>query len=153
MSQPSPDLSSYFQEPVAPAHRVFDGNAEQIRAMIHQSVEATLVQRGSIHDELETMKSDLERQVDSKIDAAVTKMKFWVISAVATQLLAMLPVIFFLGGIYSTNNAALTILEKQQSVLEQRAAWMNEREKWEQGVEQWATPKGFTPPRYRNTGR
>lgn len=148
-----PDIDRYFQEPVPPASaRVnqFDGNADQIRAMIAQSVEATLVQRGGIHEDLEALKNDLERQVDTKIDAAVTKMKFWVISAVLTQILAMLPVIFFLGGIYSTNNAALAILEKQQAILEKRGAWMTERERVEQALEQWAEPKGYVPPRYRS---
>ena len=109
--------------------------------------------RGGINEDLEALKIDLHKQIDTKIDAAVTKMKFWVISAVLTQIAAMLPVIFFLGGIYSTNAAALDILEKQQSVLEQRGAWMNEREKWEQSVEGWAGPKGFVPPRYRSAGR
>ena len=47
-------------------------------------------------------------------------MKFWVISAVLTQVAAMLPVIFFLGGIYSTNTAALDSIRKLQTVLEQR---------------------------------
>ena len=134
-----------------PAH--FDGNVEQIRSIIGQSVEATLMHRGGIHEDLESLKAEIDRQMDAKIDAAVTKMKFWVISAVLTQIAAMLPVIFFLGGIYSTNAAALSILEKQQGELERRGAWMNEREKWEQSVEGWAGPKGFVPPRYRNTAR
>ena len=44
----------------------------------------------------------------------------------------------------------LDILKKQQTELEKRGVWMNERERWEQGIEQWAAPKGFVPPRYRN---
>ena len=63
----------------------------------------------------------------------------------------MLPVIFFLGGIYSTNTAALDSIRKVQTVLEKRGAWMSERERFEQAVEQWAEPKGYVPPRYQRT--
>ena len=127
----------------------FDGNAEQIRAFISQIVEAQELRRGGMHDEIITLKADIERDIERKIDAAVTKMKFWVISAVLTQVAAMLPVIFFLGGIYTTNTAALDSIRKLQTVLEQRGAWMSERERFEQAVEQWAEPKGYVAPRYK----
>lgn len=132
-----------------------DGNATQVRMIAAQIASAMEEARdgGSWQKAIEGLKKDLESDIDVKIDNAVTRMKFWVISAVLTQLLAMLPVIFFLGGIYSTNNAALAILNKQQAEIERRGQWMNERERWEQGVEQWAAPKGFVPPRYRSSGR
>ncbi len=133
----------------------FDGNAAQVRTIAAQIAAAMEESRdgGSWRKDIEALKKDLEHDIDTKIDSAVTRMKFWVISAVLTQVAAMLPVIFFLGGIYSTNNAALELLNKQQTEIEKRGAWMSERERWEQGVEQWAGPKGFTPPRYRNVGR
>ena len=131
----------------------FDGNVEQMRAVVSQIVEAQELRKGGVHDEIVTLKADIERDIERKIDAAVTKMKFWVISAVLTQVAAMLPVIFFLGGIYSTNTAALDSIRKLQTVLEQRGVWMSERERFEQAVEQWAEPKGYVPPRYREAGR
>lgn len=129
----------------------FDGNAEQTRLIIGQAVEAMMIKKGGFSEEIAALKSDIERDLQVQVDATVTKMKFWVVSAVLTQLVAMLPVIFFLGGIYSTNADALETIKKTQAVLEQRGAWMNERERWEQSMEQWAGPKGFQPPRYRNT--
>lgn len=129
----------------------FDGNAEQVRVIAAQIAEAMSNRQAGLHDDIAILKEELDRRIENKIDAAVTKMKFWVISAVLTQIVAMLPVIFFLGGIYTTNTAALDSIRKLQTVLEQRGTWMSERERWEQSVEQWAGPKGFEPPRYRVT--
>ena len=132
-------------------HERFDGNAEQVRLIAAQIAEAMSNRQGGLHDDIEQLKKELDHRIDSKIDAAVTKMKFWVISAVLTQIVAMLQVIFFLGGIYTTNTAALDSIRKLQAVLEQRGVWMSERERFEQAVEQWAVPKGYVPPRYRPT--
>lgn len=129
----------------------FDGNAEQVRIIAAQIASAMTERQGGLHDDIEQLKRELDHRIDSKIDSAVTKMKFWVISAVLTQIVAMLPVIFFLGGIYTTNTAALDSIRKLQAVLEQRGVWMNERERFEQSIEQWAVPKGYEPPRYRQT--
>ena len=104
-------------------------------------------------EQLRQLEERIDAKIDNKIDAAVTKMKFWVISAVLTQIVAMSPVIFFLGGIYNTNSAALDMLRKQQVLLEKRGEWMSERERWEQSVELWAEPRGYQPPRYRGAGR
>ena len=128
----------------------FDGNAEQVRAVATQLADAFGQNQNNVPEQLRQLEARIDAKIDSKIDAAVTKMKFWVISAVLTQIVAMSPVIFFLGGIYNTNNTALDLLRKQQSVIEKRGDWMNEREKWEQSMELWAGPKGYQPPRYRS---
>ena len=133
-----------------PESERFDGNVEQVRVIAAQIAEAMSIRQGGLHDDIEKLKEQLDHRIDSKIDAAVTKMKFWVISAVLTQIVAMLPVIFFLGGIYTTNTAALDSIRKVQTVLEKRGTWMSERERFEQAVEQWAEPKGYVPPRYRS---
>ena len=131
----------------------FDGNAEQVRAVATQLADAFGQNQNNVPEQLRQLEARIDAKIDSKIDAAVTKMKFWVISAVLTQIVAMSPVIFFLGGIYNTNNTALDLLRKQQSVIEKRGDWMNEREKWEQSMELWAGPKGYEPPRYRGATR
>jgi hypothetical protein len=128
----------------------FDGNAEQVRLIAAQVAEAMELSRGGgWKREITSLKEDLERDIDVKIDSAVTRMKFWVISAVLAQVVPLVPIIFLLGGIYATNNAALELMKKQQEVLESYGARMNERDIWQQGVEQWAGPKGFVPPRER----
>ena len=87
----------------------FDGNAAQVRLIAAQIAGAMEEARdgGSWRQDIEKLKKDLEHDIDTKIDSAVTRMKFWVISAVLTQVVALLPVIFFLGGIYNSNNQAL----------------------------------------------
>ena len=129
----------------------FDGNAAQVRLIAAQIAGAMEEARdgGSWRQDIEKLKKDLEHDIDTKIDSAVTRMKFWVISAVLTQVVALLPVIFFLGGIYNSNNQALDLMRKQQSMLEQRGVWMSERERWEQSIETWAEPKGYVRPQYR----
>ena len=129
------------------------GNAEQVRAVAAQLADAFGQAHHNMPEQLRQLEERIDAKIDNKIDAAVTKMKFWVISAVLTQIVAMSPVIFFLGGIYNTNSAALDMLRKQQVLLEKRGEWMSERERWEQSVELWAEPRGYQPPRYRGAGR
>ena len=130
-----------------------DGNAEQVRAVATQLADAFAQNQMPASDQLRHLEERIDAKIDAKVDAAVVKMKFWVISAVMTQVVAMLPIIFFLGGIYNTNNTALEMLRKQQGLLEKRGEWMNQRDRWEQSIEQWAEPKGYQPPRYRESAR
>lgn len=127
---------------------MLDGNAEQVRAISDQLAEAIERRRGGLSPD--DVIEKLNARIDEKVSAAETRLKYWVVVAVLTQLVAMLPIIFFLGGIYSTNNTSLSILQRQQAMLEKRGQWMQQRERWEQSVESWATPKGFAPPRYRD---
>ena len=126
-----------------------DGNAEQVRAVATQLADAFGQAHNNMPEQLRQLELRIDAKIDDKVDSAVAKMKFWVVSAVLTQVLAMIPVIFFLGGIYSTNSDALAMLQKLQVVIEKRGNWMNERVQWEQSMETWAEPKGYVPPRYR----
>lgn len=125
---------------------VLDGNAAQVRQVVESVVRAM-----STTSEAEaSLIAKLEARMDEKISAAETKIKYWFIVGLLSLLVTYLPIIFFLGGIYSTGNQAVEMIGKQQALLEKRGDWMDERERWEQGIENWATPKGFTPPRYRS---
>ena len=96
--------------------------------------------------------ADLKAFVVERDNAVETRMKLWVIGATLTQVLALVPVIFFLGGIYSKIDASLDLQNQQQTELNKRGEWMQERQRWEDSVEMWAVPKGYVPPRYR-TGK
>lgn len=130
-----------------------DGNAEQVRRIATQIMEAAEGREKPLREEFQR----LEQSLDSKIAAAVhlseNKLKLWVIGGVLTQLVAALPVIFFLGGIYNTNNSALDMLRKQQTILDQHSEWMYQRERWGQAVELWGEPKGLRVPTDRRTIR
>lgn len=126
-----------------------DGNAEQVRAIATHLADAFGKTQHEMPEQLKQLEHRLEEKIDAEMQSVLTKMKFWIVSAVLTQVLALSPIVFFLGGIYNTNNAALELLQKQQSVLDKRGEWISERERWEQSVEMWAGPKGYQPPRYR----
>lgn len=80
--------------------------------------------------------------------AVYHRIKVWIFSAMLTNLIAIIPIIFFLGGIYSDGRAAVRMLAKQDLELNQRARWMQRREAFEMSMELWAKPQGYVPPRY-----
>jgi hypothetical protein len=90
---------------------------------------------------------DIKDYIDQRDSAVEERVKTWLIKAVLAQLVAFVPVIFFLGGIYSQNAAALKMLESHRAELADRGVWMDDREKWELSVEQQWGRKSFTPPR------
>ncbi len=93
--------------------------------------------------------ADIKDYIDERDSLVEERVKSWLTRAVLVQIVALLPVIFFLGGIYQQNGAALKILEQQQAELTRRGNWMSERERWEQAVEQqWPGRSAFNPPRY-----
>lgn len=98
----------------------------------------------SIADEIK----EFVRDRDSAVE---TRVKFWVVAAALSHVIALIPIIFFLGGIYANANASLKLLNDARLQLSRNSAWMQEREKWEVAVEAWAKPQGFNPPPYRLT--
>lgn len=86
------------------------------------------------------------RQLDVDVER---RLKLWIVSAVLAQVLTFLPVIFFLGGIYTDGRAAVQMLRDQRAELEQRGAWMQDRERWEMSIEVWAERNGYEPSRYK----
>lgn len=92
---------------------------------------------------------DIKDYIDTRDTAVEQRIKYWLISAVLAQVIALAPVVFFLGGIYSNANASLKMLENQQVELSQRGVWMQDRERWEQAMQIWAEDQGFKPPRYK----
>lgn len=90
------------------------------------------------------------KQLDLDVERRI---KFWIVSAVLAQVITLLPVIFFLGGIYSDGRVALNMLQEQQMELARRGNWIQDREKWEMAMENWATPKGFERPHYQRRGK
>lgn len=98
---------------------------------------------------MSTIAADIKDYIDERDGLVEERVKAWLVKAVLIQVVSFIPVIFFLGGIYFQNNAALELLRNQQRVIETRGKWMSDRERWEQAVEQqWPGPRQFSPPRY-----
>lgn len=124
------------------ANANFDGNTAQIRAISEQLASAF----GRGVDEERHLLAQVDKRIEEKIGASESRLKLWVFGGVVTQLLAMVPIIFFLGGIYSTNTQTLALIQKQQDTLDRQLTWRQQREKWEQAVEAWGEPKGLKLP-------
>lgn len=96
---------------------------------------------------------ELKEYIDQRDSAVEQRIKLWIFTAILANVLTLVPVIFFLGGIYADGRTAVKLLETQQSELAQRGIWMQDRERWELSVELWAEDKGFKPPRYKRGDR
>ena len=96
---------------------------------------------------------ELKEYIDQRDTAVEHRIKLWVFGSILTQIIALLPVIFFLGGIYSDGRSAVKMLEEQQNELRQRGTWMQDRERWEMTIEIWAKQNGYEPPRHGRPAR
>lgn len=90
--------------------------------------------------------------IKAEDNATEQRLKLWIFGAMMANVIAVIPIIFFLGGIYSDGRAAVQMLAKQEQELGSRSRWMQRREAFELSVEMWARDKGYEPLRYnRNT--
>lgn len=96
---------------------------------------------------------ELKEYIDQRDNAVEARIKLWIFGAILANVLGMVPVIFFLGGIYADGRTAVELLEAQQAELTQRGVWMQDRERWEMSVEMWARDQGYEPPRYSRDPR
>lgn len=92
---------------------------------------------------------DLKAYIDERDRGVEQRIKLWIISAILSQVVCLIPMIFFLGGIYSDGRASVELLKEQKAELSDRGEWMKERERWEIIIETWARDEGFDPPMLR----
>ena len=98
---------------------------------------------------MNSITEELKDYINQRDNAVEQRIKIWVVGSVLANLIALVPVIFFLGGIYADGRTAVKLLEEQQTELRQRGAWMQDRERWELAIEYWAQEQGFKPPKYK----
>ncbi len=72
------------------------------------------------------------------------RLKIWIMTAVIMQVVPLITIAFFLGGIYQNLNGSLRQISAQQVQLARNEQWMRQRERWELSVEIWA--KQVKPP-------
>lgn len=53
------------------------------------------------------------------------------------QVVPLITIAFFIGGIYQNMNSSITLIQQQQSELTARGKWMEDRQRWELAVEIW----------------
>lgn len=93
---------------------------------------------------------DWKTYVEMRDQILEGKIRGWLKNVAITNVVAVLPVIFFLGMIYAAIVGSIDKNGEQDDILQQRGEWMQDRETWERAIQAWAEEEGFTPPRYLN---
>lgn len=91
------------------------------------------------------MNDDIKTYIDQRDTVVEQKIKLWILSSVIAQIMAMLPIIFFLGGIYQNANASLDLLKNQKIVSDSIVARVQNSEERGREMRAWAKTKGFIP--------
>jgi hypothetical protein len=76
------------------------------------------------------MLETLREYIDNRDSVVEQKIKLWIITSVLVNVLAVLPVIFFLGGIYQNANTSLELLKKDQIDIAETKRWQAEMNIW-----------------------
>lgn len=92
---------------------------------------------------------DIKEYINTRDALVEQRIKYWVLVSVLTQVIAILPIIFFLGGIYQSSNNALQMIKDTRDQMVNQQVWMRERENWETSVEMWAQEHGYQPNAFR----
>lgn len=93
----------------------------------------------------QAMNEDIKNYIDQRDTVVEQKIKLWILSSVIAQVIAMLPIIFFLGGIYQNATASLDLLKNQKVVSDLAAVRIQALEDRQREVRAWAKTKGFIP--------
>lgn len=94
--------------------------------------------------ELTELEDHLKQFVHDQDKLLESRLKLWIMSAVIMQVVPLVAIAFFLGGIWQNLNANIAVIQSQQSTLAAQAKWNDHRERWEHDVEVWAS--GVQPP-------
>ena len=94
--------------------------------------------------ELEELENRLNRHVETQDKLLESRLKLWIASAVIMQVVPLITIAFFIGGIYQNMNSSIALIQQQQNELTARGKWMEDRQRWELAVEIWGAQ--MTPP-------
>jgi len=93
----------------------------------------------------QAMNEDIKDYIDQRDTLVEQKIKLWILSSVVAQVLALTPIIFFLGGIYQNANTSLDLLKSQKAISDVALMRIRATEDREREVRAWAKTKGFMP--------
>lgn len=99
--------------------------------------------------DLKQLEEDLKIHAETQDALLEGRLKMWIMSAIVIQVIPLITIAFFIGGIYQNLNASMALVQTQQQELAANARWMQERAQWELSVELWAVSQKppFRPPR------
>ncbi len=88
---------------------------------------------------LAELEEHLKQFVHDQDKLLESRLKLWIMSAVIMQVVPLVAIAFFLGGIYQNLNSSMAVVQAQQTELVRQAKWMDKRERWEADIELWAS--------------
>lgn len=78
---------------------------------------------------------ELERRISISMIQMKHEFRAWIFSTVLVNLIAIIPITFYIGGIYNQITDSIQIQKEMGAELNQRAKWMQNRERWEYAIE------------------
>lgn len=114
----------------------FDGNTEQIRAIVDQIF--TSFANNPPRAFIEAIDARITERLAAHQSKVENRMMRWFIA----QFIGIAIAAFFLGGLYMQ-------MARIPTVLEARGDWMSNKDSWQQAINAWAEPQGFKPPAER----
>lgn len=91
------------------------------------------------------MNEDIKSYIDQRDTVVEQKIKLWIMSSLIAQVMALAPIIFFLGGIYQNANTSLDLLKSQKVASDDILVRVRAIEERDREVRAWAKTKGFIP--------
>lgn len=75
-------------------------------------------------------------------------MKLWIMTAIVAQLIPLVTIAFFIGGIYENMSVSAKLLAEQTTAMKTAQKDDEERRRWELAMEIWAGKQAdpFIPP-------
>lgn len=96
-------------------------------------------------NQAEKMQEDIKTYVDQRDTLTEQKIKLWLFSSVFSQVVLLLPVIFFLGGLYQSAGKAIDAVASQAQVNQSVTERLYGLETRQMETRAWARTKGFVP--------
>lgn len=124
-------------------------DAAQTRGIVEQVVR-TLKSEESHKGSHSVTQDEVKEIVMHETRHSESRIRNWIMGTVLAQAVALIPMTFFMGSIYSDGKQAVEMLTKQAVTQQNTDKWMAERERWEVSMEVWAVREGFIPPKHRS---
>ena len=87
--------------------------------------------------DLEELETRLKSHVETQDKLLEGKLKMWIMSAIIINVIPLVTIAFFIGGIYQSLNTSIKSSQDQAQQLAANERWMQERRQWELAVEIW----------------
>lgn len=98
-------------------------------------------------DDLNESVKSLKEHVQIQDELVASRLKIWILGAIVVQVVPMLTIAFFMGGIYTNLNMTTNSMKRGLEQLQRREL---ERVRWEYAIEAWGReqrPPLILPPR------